>query len=59
MQALSDLIDLVSLERCSEIAIATSLFSLQLICHVICDVAWERSIHGISLFFGGTGSLFT
>ena len=44
MQALSDLIDLVSLERCSEIAIATSLFSLQLICHVICDVAWERSI---------------
>ena len=43
MQALSDLIDLVSLQRCSEIAIATSLFSLQLIYHVICDVAWERS----------------
>ena len=35
---------LVSLQRCSEIAIAISLFSLQLICHVICDVAWKRSI---------------
>ena len=44
MQALNYWNDLVSLQRCSEQAIATSLFSLQLNCHVVCDVAWERSI---------------